>query len=265
MRWTRNTVWAGRRKRGRGLLDGFPVQRLSEFGVLSEEELVGLQEAVGPPESFARQAVIRHQGAAPDSILLLQEGWACSAVTLPSGERQLFKIHLPGDLMGVASICLAESVDSLYALTPVVIRTLPSPKFGAIFSSTPEFAARMYLAAQRERIVLLDRLSALGAKRASGRMAALLLDLHERLRQVGQVCDGQFTLRLTQDEIGDYLGLTAVHVNRTFRQLQESGLIERRLQRIKLLQMEALAEMSGYVSRPIDAGCVDLFRRRVAG
>ena len=241
------------------------MQPLSEFGELSEKELVRLAEAVGPPVSFARQGVIRHQGEMPDTIYLLQEGWVCSAVTLPSGERQLFKIHLPGDLMGVPSLCLTESIDTLYALTPVVIRKLPADKFGAIFSSTPEFAARMYLVAQRERIVLMDRLSALGAKRASGRMAALLLDLHERLRQVGQVRDGQFTLRLTQDEIGDYLGLTAVHVNRTFRQLQEAGLIERRLQRIKLLQIDTLAEMSGYVSRPVEAGCVDLFRRRVVG
>ncbi len=81
------------------------------------------------------------------------------------------------------------------------------------------------------------------------------------MSQIGQVRDGEFILRLTQDEIGDYLGLTAVHVNRTFRHLEEGGLIKRRLQRIAILQHDALADLGGYVSRAIDPRSIDLFRQ----
>ena len=242
------------------MLTDFPLQRLSEFGSMSPAELAMLDRAVDPPVRLARLAIMRSQGDAPDSIYLLQEGWACSSVTLPSGERQLTKIHLPGDFMGVPSVCLTESVDTIFALTPVIARKLSAHKLGELFSSLPGLAARLYLFAQRERVILMDRLSALGAKRAVGRLAALLLDLHERLSKIGLARDHEFVLRLTQDEIGDYLGLTAVHVNRTFRQLEDGGLIERRLQRIKLLKFDELAEVSGYVSRSIDERSLDIFR-----
>ena len=105
------------------MLDDFPLQRLSDVGPLSERELALLAAAVGPPVRLPHQTVIRQQGAAPDSIYLLQNGWACSAVMLPGGERQIMKIHLPGDFMGVPSLCLTQSADSLHALTPVVVRT----------------------------------------------------------------------------------------------------------------------------------------------
>lgn len=244
------------------MLDDFPLQRLSDVGPLSERELALLAAAVGPPVRLPHQTVIRQQGAAPDSIYLLQSGWACSAVMLPGGERQIMKIHLPGDFMGVPSLCLTQSADSLHALTPVVVRTLSVAKLGELFSAMPDFAARLYVIAQRERVALMDRLGALGAKRAVGRLAALLLELHERLAQIGQVRDNELILRLTQDEIGDYLGLTAVHVNRTFRQLQDGGFIERRLQRVKLLQIGALRRLSGYVSRAVDERSLDIFRQR---
>ena len=241
------------------MLDDFPLQRVLEFGDLSETEMASLKQLVGLPNACVRQEVIRPQGADPDCIYLLQAGWACSAVTLPGGERQLMKIHLPGDFMGVASLCLTACADSLLALTPVVVRKLPSDQFGRAFADVPALAGRFYLIAQRERIALMDRLSVIGAKRATGRLAALLLELRERLDQIGQADDDEFVLRLTQDEIGDYLGLTAVHVNRTFRQLEDGNLISRRLQRIKLLNRQALVELSGYVSRSVDNSRLSLF------
>ena len=65
----------------------------------------------------------------------------------------------------------------------------------------------------------------------------------------------------TQDEIGDYLGLTAVHVNRTFRQLEEQKLISRRLQRVRLLDLDALGAMSGHVNRELNPDCSEMFQR----
>jgi len=76
------------------------------------------------------------------------------------------------------------------------------------------------------------------------------------------VRDDEFVMRMTQDEIGDYLGLTSVHVNRTFRQLEEGGVIARRLQRVRLVDMDALKDMGGYIRRELDPGCTEIFRER---
>jgi CRP-like cAMP-binding protein len=241
------------------VLNEFPLQRLSEFGAPSTDDLAALDSIAGPPLAFGRQAIIRQQGEPPEHVYMLLEGWVSSAVTLRSGERQIAKVHLPGDLMGMPSICLQEAADSLVALTPAMVRKVPTAKLARLFTSSGRFAARMFLSAQRERLALMDRLVAIGAKPAAGRLAAALIDLHERLALIGQVRDHEFALRMTQDELGDYLGLTAVHVNRTFRQLEDRGLISRRLQRIRLLDPAGLRSLSGYVTRALDPACASLF------
>ena len=162
--------------------------------------------------------------------------------------------------MGTPSICLAETADTLFALSPIVVRRLPARAFAALFASAPEFAARMFLSAQLERVALMDRLVAIGARLAMGRVASLLLDLHHRLGRIGLVRGDEFILRMTQDEIGDYLGLTSVHVNRMFRQLEEQGLIARRLQRIRLVDVPALGELGGFVARELAPDCGELFK-----
>jgi CRP-like cAMP-binding protein len=46
-----------------------------------------------------------------------------------------------------------------------------------------------------------------------------------RLRVVGLTTDDSFQLPLTQAELGDTLGLSAVHVNRVVQELRKQGLI----------------------------------------
>ena len=58
-----------------------------------------------------------------------------------------------------------------------------------------------------------------------------------------------FVLGLTQEEIGDATGLTAVHVNRMLRQLEEDGMIARDSGRLTLVNEPALAREANYVDR----------------
>jgi DNA-binding MarR family transcriptional regulator len=54
---------------------------------------------------------------------------------------------------------------------------------------------------------------------------------------------------MTQEEIGDATGLTAVHVNRTMRALVEQGLIERSAGAIRILDQARLTRVANHVVR----------------
>lgn len=56
-------------------------------------------------------------------------------------------------------------------------------------------------------------------------MAHLLCEFLMRLRQVGLSNGYAFRCPLTQAELGDVLGLSTVHVNRTIQQLRNRGVI----------------------------------------
>ena len=109
---------------------------------------------------------------------------------------------------------------------------------------------------QIERVALTDRLAALGRTSAKARVAALLLDMRNRLRVIDNG-DRRRASRsaLTQEEIGDATGLTAVHVNRMLRQLEEDGLIAREAARVTLIDERALCAR-GELRRSVSPGSI---------
>ena len=56
-------------------------------------------------------------------------------------------------------------------------------------------------------------------------MAHLFCEIRERLNVAGLVEDDSFDFPLTQQELSECIGLTAVHVNRTLQELRRRGLI----------------------------------------
>lgn len=223
------------------MIDRLPLHRFEEYLPLDACEVRSLGE---PPLDLPRHTILRREGEVPRHIYLLVGGWVASSVLLPGGERQIVKFHLPGDVLGTPSMCLAQAADTLTALTAITVSRVPLASFGALFMRSPRFAAAMFLSVQKERVALMDRLAAVGRTSALARVAALLLDLEDRLRAAGLAVDGGFELPVTQEQIGDHLGLTAVHVNRVFRQLGDERLIARQRQRITLLDIPRLAQVS---------------------
>jgi len=76
-----------------------------------------------------------------------------------------------------------------------------------------------------------------------------LLSIASRLRFANLPVEDGFALPLTQEEIGDLTGLTAVHVNRTMRVLSEQGLIGRTGNVLRILAPERLARVANYNRR----------------
>lgn len=78
------------------------------------------------------------------------------------------------------------------------------------------------------------------------RVSHFLLELFVRLNEVGLTNGMSFFMPLTQELIGDALGLTTVHVNRTFRLLRDDGLISIADKSITILDFEALSLLSDF-------------------
>src|SRR5258708_33514681 len=80
----------------------------------------------------------------------------------------------------------------------------------------------------------------LGQCSADEVLAAMLLDARERLRVRGLLGKGAFQLPLTQQDIGDYLGMTPVDVNRMLARLRRPGTIASRRHVVLLRDSQAL-------------------------
>ncbi|WGM30489.1 Crp/Fnr family transcriptional regulator [Brevundimonas sp. NIBR11] len=219
--------------------------RFGEFLQLTTEAREFLANLFGPPQSLARQHVLRHDGDPPTHLYLLVEGWVSASLAVTSGKQQTVKIHLPGDVLGAPSLPVARAAEALTALTPVVVRSVSRADFMTAVARCPRFAVSVFLSAQKERLALMSTLALVGQTEGGSRIAGMLIDLYDRLTVLGRTEGGHMPLPLTQHQIGELVGLSPVHVNRKIREFEQAGLILRETRTVQLLDIDKLREMAG--------------------
>ncbi len=195
--------------------------------------------------TLRRREIIRAQGDAVNEVYFLTEGWVACSMNVRNGRRQIVSISLPGDLLGVPSLCLSRAALTFEALTPAVVQVISLDAFAGLFMKMPRLALSMFLVSQQERVLLMERLASLGQTKAVQRLAAFLLHIYERLQRTCPIVDQTFELPLTQADLAEIVGLTFVHVNRSLRELDRSGLIQRTGKRITLVDLEGLHQLAG--------------------
>lgn len=72
----------------------------------------------------------------------------------------------------------------------------------------------------------------------------MLLDFHTRLRRRKLILGSIYNLPLTQGQIGNYLGLTVVHINRVLRSLRAERIVDLEKHSVTILDRERLAIMA---------------------
>lgn len=230
-----------------------PLHRLNEFVRLQRSEAEAFAGLAIGRKQFGRHDVIRAQGEPTDNVYFLIEGWVASRIDTDRGGQQIIKVHLPGDVLGGASLTLAHAAESLVALSKTVVDVMPSERLGELFVSSPRMAAAMFLAVQQERIWLMDRLTSIGRTSAAQRLAAFLLSLLDRLEKIDCEAGHTIDLPLSQSELAKVLGITTVHANRTLYQLERTGMISRCGRIIKLENIEGLRDFCGVPRRQFNA------------
>lgn len=225
-----------------------PFHRLHAFTNPTPLELSAFEGVAEQTVTLRRKEVIRAQGAAVNEVYFLTEGWVSCSMNVLNGRRQIVTVSLPGDLLGIPSLCLTRAAVTFEALTPSVVQIISLDAFAGLFMKSPRLALSMFLVSQQERVLLMERLASVGQTKAIQRLAAFLLHIHERLQQIYPNLDQSFELPLTQSDLAEIVGLTFVHVNRSLRELDRSGLIERSGKRVTLVDLERLRELAGLPS-----------------
>jgi CRP-like cAMP-binding protein len=230
------------------------ARRLAAVSPLSERERALLLN--WQPHSKCHPAGSEISGTPdqPARPRLIVSGWACRERILPNGRRQLLSILLPGDLIGGCTSQRALDLVEVVAISNV--RAINVAGLLRVVEEHPEeysgIARGISLLRFCEERRLIDHMIRLGSQPALQRVAGFLLELFQRCRAIGYVSAGSFVMPLTQEMLGNALGLSVVHVNRVMRQLKLNNLIDLHGGIIKILDVRGLgriAEMPG--SEPV--------------
>jgi CRP-like cAMP-binding protein len=196
-----------------------------------------------------RGMVLRAEHAPARELYVVRRGWLYSSMLLPDGNRQILSIHLPREFAGDTGLPWDKAPFTLVAATDAAVRVIDKTALRRLFEQYPRLGLLIYTLAQAERVALADRLASVGRTSAKARVAALICDVLRRLRAGGENVEDGVPVPLTQEEIGDATGLTAVHVNRMIRQLAEDGVIGRTNGRVHVLDEARLAAVANHVDR----------------
>jgi CRP-like cAMP-binding protein len=223
------------------------TRKLSRFAEFSDEEIAALERLSANPEHCERGRDLIRQGDRPDVVQLLLDGWAYRYKVLKNGRRQILGYLLPGDICDVHITLLSEMDHSIGLLTDAQVVTIPSPHLQEIMERHRKIELAIWCAVLVDEAILREWLTNMGQRDAFSRVGHHLCELWHRMKSVGLVNeDEQFDLPLTQEELGDSLGLTSVHVNRTLKRLKEDGLIALTQRRLTVLDPKRLTRVTGF-------------------
>ena len=187
---------------------------------------------------------ILREGMKPQSITLILEGWVCRYKQLENGRRQITAVFIPGDLCEPFGAVPPLMDYSLAALTPCTVAFVAPRSIRAAAQASEQIEQALWWDLLLSEALGREHMVSLGRRSAMERLGFFFCEMHARLAKIGLVADGCFELPLTQIDLADLFGLSAVHVNRSLQDLRGSGLLSLRGRRVMLHDLPTLHSLS---------------------
>lgn len=216
------------------------LKKLRKRDDISAEEERAIRDSVQQVVEVAADKVVVRAGQELTESTILLQGWMARTKDLSSGARQITELHVAGDYTDLHGFSLKRLDHDVVSLTPLVIGLVPHEKLTEITERFPHLTRVYWFGTNMDAAVHREWTLSLGRRTALARMAHLFCELHVRLGIVGLTSDGSYDFPLTQAELGECLGLTAVHVNRTLQELRRMELIELEARRLTILDEAGL-------------------------
>jgi CRP-like cAMP-binding protein len=184
-------------------------------------------------------------GEDTDHACLVVAGIVGRCEQTANGDRQITALHIPGDMADLHSVVLPKTSWALNALAVSTIARIKHRDIVALCECYPAIARAFWRDCAVDASILAGWAVGIGRRSAKARLTHLICELQCRYSAIGVATDEGFEWRMSQAQVGDLLGLTAVHVNRMIAAINRDGmarLLERRLTIIDWPALKAAAE-----------------------
>jgi CRP-like cAMP-binding protein len=222
------------------------IAKLERVAILTDDDHEAITAACRDVHRVPANKDIIREGDKPDHVHLVLDGWAARYKDLPGGTRQIIAYLIPGDFCDLHVTILSEMDHGIFALTPVDVAYIPRTAMIQLTLDRPSLTRALWWATLVDEAVLREWIVNLGRRDALERIAHLLCEMHFRMKNIGLVHDDRFDLPLTQDEIADTVGLTAVHTNRMLQTLRLDGLLTLHGRVLTILDIDRLRQLAGF-------------------
>lgn len=205
---------------------GLLLRNLKQRAILDEEDqqaVLGLPVVV---KTLSANGYVIREGDDVDCCEVLVSGFAFRQLLTGDGKRQILAIHIPGDALDFQNLFLDVADHSVQMLTAGEVAFVPRAAVQKLFHERSRFAQAVFINVLVDAAIFRESVLNLGQRDARSRMAHIICEFMLRCEMMRFNGPDNRNLPMTQEQLADATGLSAVHANRVLRDLAAENLIQ---------------------------------------
>lgn len=221
----------------------------------SLEEFIRALEPVKSFVNLPKHAKLLEEGQMPEGIFVLLHGSLKLFVSLKGGKTLILRVVQSGEVLGLSATMSSKPAEyTAETLSPTQFLYVPRKDFLALLELHPEICVSVVevLSHQLREAVNMIHYSS-GSQPAVEKLADLL---ELWIAEGGEITDRGIELKLplTQEEIGQTIGVSRETVSRLLAEFEEQGVLELEGSRVRVLKGHRLEELLTAKSRKAEKG-----------
>ncbi len=219
---------------------------------LAHDDIGQLDHIIARRRRVARDERLYSLGDTFGNLYAIRFGHFKTFQIHPTGEQQVTGFHMAGELLGMDAIGAGRHHCDAVALEDSEVCEIPFARLEELFGRMPALLHHFHRTMSREIMREQNVMLLLGNMRAEQRFAAFLVNLSARYVARGYAPD-RFQLRMSREDIGNYLGLTIESVCRLLSRFKKQAWLKVDKREVTLLDpavIKALAS-GAQMSRPM--------------
>ncbi|SFH54414.1 Crp/Fnr family transcriptional regulator [Modicisalibacter xianhensis] len=230
------------------------IRQFSHFAPLSERDKHLLRTLEANPDNVVAGTTLWETGDRAGHFGVLSQGWAFSCRYMEDGTRQILDIHIPGDVIGLGEYAFHHRLNTVIMLTDGEVCYFPHRNLQEVFDESSTLTSLFFTIAGHHQALLTERLINMARRNAQQKLAHFLYETLQRMERIGLCTENRIQLPLSQQLLADLLGISTVHVSRTFAAFREQGLVFRKRQWVEIPDVHALACVAEFDGKYLDGG-----------
>ncbi|MES2901255.1 MAG: fumarate/nitrate reduction transcriptional regulator Fnr [Pseudomonadota bacterium] len=210
---------------------------------LDELELNKLDQVIGKRRRIPRDERLYQMGEPFRNLYAIRFGHFKTYQVNAAGEQQITGFQMAGELLGMDAISADRHHCDAVALEDSEVCEIPFAGLEDLFGHVPTLLRHFHRIMSQEITREQNVMLLLGNMRAEQRFAVFLVNLSARYAARGYSANS-FQLRMSREDIGNYLGLTIESISRLLSRFKKQGWVKVDKREVTLLDPVMLKAMA---------------------
>jgi CRP/FNR family transcriptional regulator, anaerobic regulatory protein len=210
---------------------------------LDDADIVRLDQVIGRRRRVLRDERLYQMDEPFRHLYAIRFGHFKTSQINPSGDQQITGFQMGGELLGMDAISADRHHCDAVALEDSEVCEIPFSMLEELFGHLPTLLRHFHRIMSQEITREQNVMLLLGNMRAEQRFAVFLVNLSARYAARGY-SPTSFQLRMSREDIGNYLGLTIESISRLLARFKKQGWVKVERREVELLDPVMLKSLA---------------------